>query len=53
MGMKHVRIMCRLITCSANIRNHNLVEVRYTHVRADKEHRTSMTQVYHMSNIIF
>ena len=51
--MKHVRILCRLITWNVNIWNHDLVEVRYTHVRAIKEHCTSTKEVYHMPNIIF
>ena len=53
MGKKHVRIMCRLITWNVDMWNHGLVEVRYTHVRDNIEHYTSMKQVYHMSNIIF
>ena len=44
--------MCRLITWNVDVWNHDPVEVRYTHVRDNNEHFTSMKQVYHMSNII-
>ena len=37
--------MCRLITWSVHIWNHDLVEVRHTHVRANKEHCTSIAVV--------
>ena len=53
MGIKHVRIMYRLITWNVDIWNHSLVKARYTHVRDNNEHFTSTKQVYHMSNIIF
>ena len=53
MGIKHVMIMCRLITWNVDILNHGLVEARYLHVRDNIEHYTSTKQVYNLSNIIF
>ena len=45
--------MCRLITWNVDIWNNDLAKVRYTHVRDNNEHCTSMKQVYHIPNIIF
>ena len=52
MGIKYVRILCRLNTWDFDIWNHSLVEARYTHVRGNNGYCTSKKQVYHMSNII-
>ena len=52
MGIKHVRIMFHLLIWHVYIWNHDLVEVRYTHVHDNNKHCTSMRQVYHMSNMI-
>ena len=38
MGLRQVRLMCRLITWNVDIWNHSLVEARYTHVRDNNEH---------------
>ena len=53
MSIKHVRILCRLITWNVDKWNHSLVEALYTHVHDNNEHCTNTNQVYHMSNINF
>ena len=53
MGIKHVRIMCRLITWNVDIWNHGPIEARYAHVRDNNKHFTTTKQVYYMPNITF
>ena len=45
--------MFHLLAGKVYLWNPDLVEVRYTAMRYNNKHCTSMMQVYHMSNIIF
>ena len=52
MGIQHLRIAFHLITSNVYTWDHDLVEVRYTHVRDHIKHCTNIMHVYHMPNII-
>ena len=52
MSNSHVRIAFHLIPCNVYTWNHDLDEIRYTHVCDNIKHCINIMQVYHMPTII-